>query len=144
MIPQGHELAQKVVLRVSAVATLIAVPAIFVPRLAISTLVEIFVLEKQSSTPLLVYMMAGGSAVFVVQGVLMLVMSFDIARYQMIIRVVAWGFLICSPLFVWIHMQAKTPMWWMWMDGLGCLVPGLILLWACYTRRFATQVSDDD
>ena len=86
-------------------------------------------------TPLMLYMMAGGAAVFVGQAVLLWAMSGDVIRYAPLIRLVAWIYLICGPLFLWIDFQAGLPKWWMAMDTAGSMACGAALLWACYSHK---------
>lgn len=56
-------------------------------------------------------------------------------RYAPLIRLVAWIYLICRPLFLWIDSQAGLPKWWMAMDTVGSMACGAALLLACHSRR---------
>jgi uncharacterized membrane protein YedE/YeeE len=85
--------------------------------------------DQAPITPLLLYMMAGGSCVFVGQAVMLWVLSGDVVRYQPLVRVVAWIYLVCAPLFLWIDSQAGLPAWWVAMDSLGCFIAGAALAW---------------
>ena len=134
---RGNERAQKILLRAFFFASLLALPAVVAPRVAAEKLSLFFGLAERPQTPLLLYMMAGGSAVYVGQAVLMWLMSCDVARYRPLINVVAWGYVVCGPLFAWIHSQAGTPQGWLLVDVVGCLAFGMALVWACHTKRFA-------
>ncbi len=123
---------QRLVLRLIAITSLIALPAIIVPRLAAEKLSWLVGFGQPPLTPLLLYMMAGGAAVFVGQAVLLWAMSADVTRYQPLIRLVAWIYLACGPLFIWIDSQAGMPLWWQLMDVCGCILAGAVLLWSCY------------
>lgn len=133
--PVRHEKAQRLILRISALAALLALPAVIVPRLAAEKVSWLMGFRQPPMTPLMLYMMAGGAAVYVAQGVLMWVMSCDVARYQPLIRVVAWTFLVCAPLFWWIDAQAGVPRWWLLMDSVGSFIAGTALTWASYSRK---------
>jgi hypothetical protein len=130
----GHPQVQRLILRITAVISLIVLPAVLLPRLAAEKVSWFMGFGQPPMTPLLLYMMAGGSCVFVGQAVLMWVMSMDVERHQPLIRVMAWGYLICGPLFLWIDSQAGLPKWWVAMDSTGCLAAGIALMWACYSR----------
>jgi hypothetical protein len=129
-----HHSVQRVILRLFAFATLAALPGVVAPRLTAEKLSWLMGFGQPPMTPLMLYMMAGGSAVYLAQGLLMGVMSCDVVRYQPLIRVVAWALLLCAPLFWWIDTQAGLPRWWMWMDSASALITGLILIWACHPR----------
>lgn len=131
----GNAHLQRLVLRLIAIGSLIAVPAIISPRLAAEKLSSLMGFSHQPITPLLLYMMAGGACVFVGQALLLWMLSGDIARYQPLIRVIAWIYTACGPLFLWIDSQVGLPKWWMAMDSLGCLSAGLALLWTCRSTK---------
>ena len=133
MIP--HYTVQRVVLRLFALATLAALPGVVAPRWTAEKLSWLMGFGQVPPTPLMLYMMAGGSAVYLAQGLFLGVMSRDVVRYQPLIRVVAWALLLCAPLFWWIDTQAGLPRWWMWMDSASALITGLFLTWACRPRE---------
>ncbi len=131
----GNPRLQRLILRIVALVSLIALPTIIAPRLAAEKLSWVMGFGQPPMTPLMLYMMAGGAAVFVSQAVLLWAISGDVIRYAPLIRLVAWIYLICGPLFLWIDSQAGVPKWWMVMDFAGCISGGAALLWACYSRH---------
>lgn len=130
----GHFRVQRFILRLFAIATLAALPAIFLPHLALEKLAWAVGIKEPPHSPLLIYMIAGGSAVYVAQGALFWVMSTDLVRYRPMIVLIAWMLVLFGPLFVWIHLQSSTPRWWLLLDSLSCLVAGIALLWTCRSR----------
>ncbi|GEP44515.1 hypothetical protein [Brevifollis gellanilyticus] len=130
----GHVRLQRLILRISALAALLALPAVILPRLAAEKVSWIMGFGQPPMTPLMLYMMAGGGAVYVGQAVLLWTMSTDVVRYQPLVRLVGRIYLVCAPVFLWIDTQAGLPKWWMGMDCLGCLFFGAALLWACRRR----------
>ena len=136
MLHPPHRL-QRLVLRISAVASLIGLPAVFVPRVAAEKLSWIMGLGQPPMIPLMLYMMAGGAAVFVGQAVLLWALSTDVVRYQPLVRLMAWCYIVIGPLFLWIDKQAGLPSWWILMDGAGSFGEGAVLLWACCARSGA-------
>lgn len=127
----GRSRVQKIVLRMASLAALLALPAVILPRLAAEKVSWIMGFGQPSMTPLMLYMMAGGAAVYLGQGVLLWTISHDVARYQPLVRLVGWIYLVCVPVFWWIGTQAGLPKWWTGMDCLGSLAAGGVLTWAC-------------
>lgn len=61
----GNPRLQRLILRIVAIVSLIALPAIITPRLAAEKLSLVMGFGQPPMTPLMLYMMAGGAAVFV-------------------------------------------------------------------------------
>lgn len=78
----GNLRLQRLILRLMAATTLIALPAVILPRLAVEKLSWLTALKESPHSPLLIYMMAGGSAVYVAQGVLLWMISCGSKRFQ--------------------------------------------------------------
>ncbi len=116
------------VLRFMALSMAIALPAVLAPWLAIEKLSWWAGLGLPPRVPLLAYMTAGGSAVYLGQAVLLWFMSCDVERYRPLIVVTGCGYLVCAPVFWWIHTQAGMPHWWRVLDSMGCLLGGTLLL----------------
>lgn len=125
---------QRIVLRVIALASLLALPGVIVPRFMAEKVSWLMGFGQPPMTPLMLYMMAGGSAVFVGQAVLLWALASDVLRYQPLVRLMAWCYVVIGPLFLWIDTQAGLPLWWMLMDGAGSFIAGAVLVWACYAR----------
>lgn len=121
---------QRLILRIFAVSTLAALPAVFLPHLALEKLSWLVRIKEPPHSPLLIYMVAGASAVYVAQGVLLWIMSNDVVRYRQMIVLIGWMLVGFGPVFVWIHVQAHTPLWWLLLDSLSCFIAGVALLWA--------------
>ena len=129
---RGSPRMQRLILRLIAAVSLIALPAIFVPKLALERLSVWLGFGKPPQSPLLVYMTAGASCVFVGQAVLLWLMSRDVVRYRPLIVFCGWAYLAFGPLFLWIDTRAGMPTFQIAADSLGCLVAGAALLCACY------------
>ncbi len=65
--------------------------------------------EKPAASPLLIYMTAGASCVYVAQGLLMRLMARDVVCCRPLIVFCAWAFLAFSPLFLRIDLHAGMP-----------------------------------
>jgi hypothetical protein len=130
----GRPRLQRTVLRIIAAASLLALPGVFAPRLMAEKLSWIMGFGQPPMIPLMLYMMAGGAAVFVGQAMLLWALSTDVVRYQPLVRLMAWCYVVIGSLFLWIDKQAGLPSWWIMMDGVGSFAAGAVLLWACYAR----------
>jgi hypothetical protein len=129
---RGSPRMQRLILRLIAVVSLIALPAIFAPELAVERLSVLMGFGKLPLTPLLIYMTAGASCVFVAQAILLWLMSLDVVRYRPLIVFCGWAYLAFGPLFLWIDTHAGMPTFQIAADSLGSLVAGTALLCACY------------
>lgn len=129
----GNPRLQRLILRAGAAVSLLALPGVIAPRLAVEKLSWLMGFGQPRETPLLIYMTAGGSCVCVAVAALLWVMSMDVARQRPLVLATAWICLACGPLFLWIDSDAGLPGWWVAMDTLACLAFGAALLWACYS-----------
>ena len=130
----GNVRLQRFILRLMTSLSLIALPAVIVPRMAVEKLSWLMGFGQPPMVPLLVYMTAGGSCVYIGQAVLLWFISLDVVRYRPLVLLLGWAYLAFGPVFIWIHLDAGTPHWWMAMDSLSCLAAGAALLWACRSR----------
>jgi hypothetical protein len=130
---RGNPRLQRLVLRVAALVSFIAAPAIVLPRIAVEKLSWLMGFGQPPMLPMLVYLTAGGSCVLIAEAFMLWLISGDVVRYRPLVVFVAWFFLAAAPLFLWIDSQAGLPLWWTAMDTLSCLVAGAALVWACYS-----------
>lgn len=129
---RGSPKLQCFILRALALVSFIALPAIFVPRLAVEKFSVLMGFGKPPPMPLLIYMTSGASCVYVAQGLLMWFMSRDVVRYRPLIVFCGWAYLAFGPLFLWIDLSAGMPAFQVAADSLSCLFAGGALLASCY------------
>lgn len=129
---RGSPRIQRVVLRVIAAVSFIALPAIFAPRLAVKKFSALMGFGEPPHLPLLIYMTSGASCVYVGQGLLLWFVSRDVVRYRPLIVFCGWAYLAFSPLFLWIDISAGMPSFQVAADSLSCLLAGGALLVACH------------
>lgn len=128
----GSPRLQRIILRLMAAVSCIALPAIFAPRLAVEKFSVLMGFGKPPHLPLLIYMTSGASCVYVGQGLLLWFISRDVVRYRPLIVFCGWAFLAFAPLFLWIDISAGMPTFQVAADSLSCLLAGGALLGACY------------
>lgn len=124
-----------IALRLLALTMTVVLPAVVAPWLAVEKISWLGGFGQPPRLPLLAYLTAGGSAVYLGQAALLWLMSCDVVRYRPLIRLTGFGYLLCGPLFWWIHTEAGMPNWWRCLDSSGCLAGGLILLGASRLQR---------
>lgn len=129
---RGSPRLQRLVLRVIASVSLIALPAIFAPRLTVEKLSVLLDFGTPPHLPLLIYMASGASCVYLAQAVLLWLMSRDVIRYRPLIVFCGWAYLAFGPLFLWIDINAGMPSFQVAADAMSCLIGGASLLAACY------------
>jgi hypothetical protein len=129
---QGNPALQRLILRVAAVMAWLVIPAVLAPRLVIEKLSWFLGYGQPSKTPLIYYLGAGGSLVYLALSALLWKLSEDVVRYRPLVVFAAWAFLLCGPLYLWIDLQAGMPLWWVSMDSVACVLAGAWLLWACH------------
>lgn len=125
-----HLRLQKWILRIMALVALPVVPAIFAPHLTVEKLSWLLGFGQPPKTPLLFYLGAGGSCIYLIFSAMLWIISSDVVRYRPLVVFTAWVCVICGPLYVWIDTQTEMPRWWWLMDSLSCFLGGVALLWA--------------
>jgi hypothetical protein len=129
---RGSPRLQRLILRVIATVSFIALPAIFAPQMAVEKFSVLLGFGKPPHLPLLIYMTSGASCVYLAQAVLLWLMSCDVVRYRPLIVFCGWAYLAFGPLFLWIDIHAGMPTFQVAADTLSCLIGGAALLAACY------------
>ena len=62
-------------------------------------------------------------------GVLMWTLARDVVRYQPVVRLIGWTYVLFGPVFLAIDWSSGTPAWWTACDPLVCFVFGWLVLW---------------
>ena len=127
---RGNLHIQKLILRIIAVFSLPVLPAVFAPRLAVEKLSWLLGFGEPPHVPLIGYLAAGGSYVYLFLSAMLWIISSDVARYRPLVVFAGWACLVGGPAYAWIGTNTGMPHWWMLMDTVTCFVGGLALLWA--------------
>ncbi len=121
---------QKIILRIMAVVALPSLPAVFAPQLTVEKLSSLLGFGQPPNAPLLFYMAAGGSFVYLALSAMLWIISCDVVRYRPLVVFTGVVCVIGGPAFWWIDVRVGMPCWWVTMDALSCFLGGLALLWA--------------
>jgi len=127
---QGDPRWQKLILRLMAVVSLPVLPAVFAPHFTVEKLSWMLGFGQPPEVPLLFFVTAGGSFVYLILGGLLWMFSCDVVRYRPLILFAAWASLLAGPVYWWIDTRTGMPLWWVLMDVLSCVIAGGALLWA--------------
>jgi len=118
-----------IVLRVTAVLTMTAFFAVIMPFDWMAKTNDWLGLQKLENTPLTGYLTRSLSLIYVINGALVLYLSFDVRRYKEVIRFM--GFL-CIPFgisIICIDCSVQMPLYWKACEGAFTIVTGLVILW---------------
>ncbi len=126
----GGPRLQKWVLRAMALVSVPVLPALFAPHFTVEKLSWLTGFGQPPPLPLLHYLAAGGSLVYLILSGLLWIIAGDVVRYRPLVRFMAWASLVAAPLLWWIDSHTGMPRWWVMMDAVSCLVGGAVLLWA--------------
>ena len=126
----GHLRLQKWILRLFALVGLSVLPAIFAPHFTIEKLSWLVGFKQPPQAPLLYYLGAAGSCIYLVFSAMLWIISCDVVRYRPLVVFTAWVCVLCGPLYYWIDSMTGMPRWWLLMDSVSCFVGGVALLWA--------------
>ena len=137
----GNLRLQKLILRIMALVSLPVVPAVFAPHFTVEKLSWLTGFRQPPNAPLLFYVAAGGSFVYLALSAMLWIMSRDVVRYRPLVIFAAWMCLLGGPVYWWIDTTTGMPNWWMLMDALSCFVGGAALMWALRNASSRSDVS---
>lgn len=126
-------------LRLMIAILLSGLPGALLPEIAFQKFAWLMGYGKQPITPLVVYLSGNAGFAYVVIAALIWVISRDLERYQPLVRMCGWVMVIAGPAYLSIDLQCPLPLWWTLMDSVGCLLIGIVLLWACPRESAVTK-----
>ena len=126
-----------------ALVALPVLPAVFAPHLTVEKLSWLVGFGQPPKTPLLAYLAAGGSFIYLALSAMLWMISRDVARYRPLVIFMAYVCLIGGPAYWWIDSRVGMPQWWMLMDALTCTVAGVGLLWVSVTGKPECRPNDE-
>jgi hypothetical protein len=129
---------QQLILRMMALMSLPVMVAVIAPHLTVEKLSWLVGFGQPPQTPLLPYLAAGGSFVYLILSAILWILSSDVARYRPLIFFTAYVCLLGIPVYWWIDTHTGMPLWWLLMDQVICFIAGSGLLW---TSRSPKAVS---
>jgi uncharacterized protein YjeT (DUF2065 family) len=80
--------------------------------------------------PIVEYLARSTSAFYALLGALLWMVSFDLVRYQLLVRRLGMAIIALGILLLWTDIMAGMPWFWQAMEGPANIVLGTIILWA--------------
>ena len=125
----GKERALTVLLRVSGVVMLFAFFAILLPTEWMARTHRWLGLGEFPESPLVDYLTRSISALYCIQGGLVILLSLDVRRFAPIVVYVAAAGIAFGVVMIPIDFAAGMPLYWSVGEGPFVLVLGLLTLW---------------
>jgi hypothetical protein len=125
----ARERALVVLLRVSGGVMLLALFAIVLPTEWMAATHRWLGLGEFPASPLVDYLTRSASALYAIQGGLVLVLARDVRRFAPVIVYVAWAGVVFGVIMIGVDAAAGMPLYWKVGEGPLVLVLGLITLW---------------
>jgi hypothetical protein len=117
------------ILRIFGIVTLTAVFAIIMPTSCMETTNRWLGLGELPDTPIVGYLTRSLSAMYALQGALLLYLSFDVRRYAALLRFVAVLGLTFSIVMFFIDLAVRMPWWWTWGEGPPLIPLFVVIFW---------------
>jgi hypothetical protein len=125
---EDRELALVWFLRVYAGVLLLALPAALAPEGFLAAGYQATGLGNWPEIPLLSYLTRSASAIYALIGTMLLVISFDVARYRPLILLLGWASIFRGVYLIVLEWAVGLPLWWVLVEGPGVLLSGIGML----------------
>jgi hypothetical protein len=79
--------------------------------------------------PIVGYLIRSSSALYALHGAMVVFISFDVGRYERLIRFMAWAGLVHGAVLLGIDLAQHMPAIWRYGEGPTFAATGLLLLW---------------
>jgi hypothetical protein len=119
---------QRRLLRLGSVIEMASFPWAFLPRSVVAQSHEWLGMGPLPEGAVVDFMIRQASFFYGMHGVLLWWLARDVVRYQPLIRLIGWTYLLFGPVFFWIDLSTGTPLWWTICDPLVTLAFGAWLL----------------
>ena len=80
------------------------------------------------SAPIVGYLARSASALYALHGALVVFLSFDVSRYERLIRFLAWAAVVHGAVILGIDVAQQMPALWQYSEGPGFAATGLVVL----------------
>ena len=116
------------VLRVEGILMLLALGAVFFPDSWMDAGHRLVGLGDYPQSPITEYLARSLSLFYAGVGVLVLVISSDLAHYRRLIVYMGVGHLVFAPLLAYVDLQAEVPLTWALSEALSTAIVGVVIL----------------
>lgn len=80
------------------------------------------------SDPIVGYLARSASALYALHGALIVFLSFDVSRYERLIRFLAWAAVVHGAVILGIDVAQQMPAFWRYAEGPAFAATGLVVL----------------
>ncbi len=108
---------------------MLSLPWAFLPREWMERSHEGLGMGTMPSGVVVDFMIRQASFFYGMHGVLLWCLARDVVRFQPIVRLIGWTYLLFGPVFLWIDWTTGTPFWWTVCDPLATCLFGAWLLY---------------
>ena len=115
-------------LRLAAVIDMLAFPWVVVPRSWMEASHAWLGMGEMPAGAVVDFTIRQSAFFYGMHGVLLWWLSRDVVRFQPIVRLIGWTYLIFGPVFFLIDWTSGTPSWWTWCDPLVTAAFGSLVL----------------
>lgn len=115
-------------LRAFGVFDLLALVAVAMPMASIAAAHERLGLGSLPIEPIVLYLARSASAVYALHGATILYVSFDVLRYDRLIRFLSLAAIFHGSLIVAIDLASGMPLWWTIVEGPCFAATGIAVL----------------
>lgn len=79
--------------------------------------------------PIVGYLARSASAMYALHGAIVVFISFDVVRYERLIRFMAWAALVHGVVMFGIDAAQQMPLYWRYGEGPAFTLMGAVVLW---------------
>lgn len=115
-------------LRLAAVIDMLAFPWVVVPRSWMEASHAWLGMGEMPAGAVVDFTIRQSAFFYGMHGILLWWLSRDVVRFQPIVRLIGWTYLIFGPVFFLIDWTSGTPSWWTWCDPLATGAFGTLVL----------------
>ncbi len=116
------------VLRLTGVALLFALPAVFAPRDWFVRTHAWLGLGAFPEGPVILYLIRSISAGYALSGAFLILVSFDLRRHATVIAFLGIGSVLFGALMTVVDAQLGLPWWWIAAEGPPAVLLGILIL----------------
>lgn len=117
------------VLRAIGCLDLLALVAVAMPDHWLETAHRLAGLGTLPAGPIVGYLARSASAMYVLHGAIVVFISFDVVRYERLIRFMALAALVHGAVILGIDLAQPMPILWRYGEGPAFAATGLVVLW---------------
>ena len=116
------------VLRGLGLVDLLALVAVLAPERWIDLAHHWAGLGALPREPIVGYLARSSSALYALHGAMVVFISFDVSRYERLIRFLAWAAVLHGAVILGIDVAQQMPAFWQYGEGPGFAATGLVVL----------------